>query len=87
MHLNHSIQILYFCLLLFFICILDEWKWVNNKSLTETNLTLGRYWWDWTGSHGDCGSIALLKNNEIIMRSSPCLSTSGRFICEYSKQI
>ena len=64
--------------------LIGEWKWVNNKTITNTNLTLGRYWWDWSGSHGDCGSLALLKNNDLIMRSAPCLSTSARFICEYS---
>lgn len=69
------------------VCLKDEWKWASNQSLTRTNLTLGKYWWDWSGSHGDCGSIALLKNNEMIMRSAPCLSTSNRFICEYSQYI
>ena len=63
----------------------DEWKWANNQSLKNTNLTLGKYFWDWTGSHGDCGSIALLKNNELVMRSAPCTSMQGRFICQYSK--
>jgi hypothetical protein len=56
-------------------------------SIMRTNLSLGKYWWDWSGSHGDCGSVALLKNNELIMRSAPCMSTSNRFICEYSNFI
>ncbi len=60
------------------------WKWVSNQSLQSVNLTLGRYWWDWGGSHGDCGSLALVKTNEVIMRSAPCFTTSGRFMCEYS---
>ena len=58
---------------------------MNNVSLIKSNISLGKYWWDWSGSHGDCGSLALLKSNELIMRSAPCFSTANRFMCEYSE--
>lgn len=65
----------------------NGWKWVNNRSLASMNLSLSNYWWDWRASHGHCGSLALLWNNDLVMRSAPCTTMTGRFMCEYSKSI
>ncbi|CAF0885900.1 unnamed protein product [Brachionus calyciflorus] len=61
----------------------NGWKWVNDKPLNSTDLKLGKYWNDWSGTDGLCGSISLFRTNRLEMRSTDCKSTSHRFMCEY----
>lgn len=67
---------------------MNDWKWLNNKTFSSLNssvLNLTNYWSDWRNSLGKCGSIVVLENNQIILRSTPCSRISERFICTYGK--
>ncbi|RNA42144.1 hypothetical protein BpHYR1_032422 [Brachionus plicatilis] len=63
----------------------EHWRWINDQLLNTTDLKLGKYWNDWNGSEGLCGSIFLYRSNRIEMRSTDCLTSSYRFMCEYIK--
>ena len=64
-----------------------SWQWPDTQQSllkSKRNLTtLDEHWQDWNSSLGDCGSLVLLRNGRLIMRSAPCESMSGRFICQY----
>ncbi len=74
-----------------------EWKWLNNDTLISksTNisddsntLNLTKYWNETSRNQlGKCGSIVVLEDNQVVLRSSPCSRTDERFICTYGKHL
>ena len=60
---------------------------MNNVTLLKhtKELNLSIVWPRPEGNLGKCGSIVVMENNEISLRSSPCQSMSMRFICTYGK--
>ncbi len=70
------------------ICISEEWRWLNNitlKNSGEKQLNLSKVWPKAESYLGKCGSIVVMEDDEIYLRSSSCEATSTRFICTYSK--
>jgi hypothetical protein len=66
---------------------IDEWKWLTNATLESTKqLNLSRLW-PRPDFLGKCGSIVVMEDDEIYLRSSPCESTSTRFICTYGNNL
>ncbi len=71
-----------------FSLVKNRWRWISNKSLEidQNVLKLDESAYEYLKNPlGSCGSLALTRNYDLILKSAPCETLKTRFICKYSK--